>query len=90
MRCPDCDATLNRVVDTRETRAGRAIRRRRECKILWRCVWDWMSSPAPRAMMYGGVGGWGAALYSLTDILGLFTTNPLTLLLLKREGEWEI
>ena len=33
MRCPDCDATLNRVVDTRETRAGRAVRRRRECKI---------------------------------------------------------
>ncbi len=33
MRCPDCDATDNRVVDTRETRAGRAVRRRRECRI---------------------------------------------------------
>ena len=33
MRCPDCDATDNRVVDTRETRAGRAVRRRRECGI---------------------------------------------------------
>jgi len=33
VRCPDCDAADNRVVDTRETRAGRAVRRRRECGI---------------------------------------------------------
>ncbi|NJD20851.1 MAG: transcriptional repressor NrdR [Gemmatimonadetes bacterium] len=31
MRCPDCDATDNRVVDTRASRGGRAVRRRREC-----------------------------------------------------------
>jgi transcriptional repressor NrdR len=31
MRCPHCDSTENRVVDTRTSRAGRAVRRRREC-----------------------------------------------------------
>jgi len=31
MRCPQCDGTDNRVVDTRTSRAGRAVRRRREC-----------------------------------------------------------
>jgi transcriptional repressor NrdR len=31
MRCPRCDSTENRVVDTRTSRAGRAVRRRREC-----------------------------------------------------------
>lgn len=31
MRCPDCDAAENRVVDTRTSRGGRAVRRRREC-----------------------------------------------------------
>ena len=31
MRCPHCDATSNRVVDTRASRGGRAVRRRREC-----------------------------------------------------------
>ncbi len=31
MRCPHCDATDNRVVDTRTSRGGRAVRRRREC-----------------------------------------------------------
>lgn len=31
MRCPECDSTENRVVDTRTTREGRAVRRRREC-----------------------------------------------------------
>jgi len=31
MRCPSCDGTENRVVDTRTSRAGRAVRRRREC-----------------------------------------------------------
>lgn len=31
MRCPNCDATENRVVDTRMSRGGRAVRRRREC-----------------------------------------------------------
>ncbi len=31
MRCPECDATDNRVVDTRTSRGGRAVRRRREC-----------------------------------------------------------
>ena len=31
MRCPECDATENRVVDTRTSREGRAVRRRREC-----------------------------------------------------------
>jgi transcriptional repressor NrdR len=31
MRCPQCDATENRVVDTRASRGGRAVRRRREC-----------------------------------------------------------
>lgn len=33
MRCPDCDATDNRVVDTRASRGGRAVRRRRECTV---------------------------------------------------------
>ena len=33
MRCPGCDATENRVVDTRESRGGKAIRRRRECSV---------------------------------------------------------
>ena len=31
MRCPDCDASVNRVVDSRTSREGRAVRRRREC-----------------------------------------------------------
>ena len=31
MRCPQCDGTRNRVVDTRTSRGGRAVRRRREC-----------------------------------------------------------
>jgi transcriptional repressor NrdR len=31
MRCPECDGTENRVVDTRTSRGGRAVRRRREC-----------------------------------------------------------
>lgn len=31
MRCPNCDGTENRVVDTRTSRGGRAVRRRREC-----------------------------------------------------------
>lgn len=31
MRCPNCDSPANRVVDTRTSRAGRAVRRRREC-----------------------------------------------------------
>jgi transcriptional repressor NrdR len=30
VRCPECDATDNRVVDTRASRGGRAVRRRRE------------------------------------------------------------
>ena len=33
MRCPDSDATENRVVDTRTSRGGRAVRRRRECTV---------------------------------------------------------
>ncbi|MEQ8330585.1 MAG: transcriptional regulator NrdR [Longimicrobiales bacterium] len=33
MRCPECDATENRVVDTRTSRGGRAVRRRRECSV---------------------------------------------------------
>ena len=33
MRCPQCDATENRVVDTRTSRGGRAVRRRRECTV---------------------------------------------------------
>ncbi len=33
MRCPECDAPENRVVDTRESRGGRAVRRRRECGV---------------------------------------------------------
>lgn len=33
MRCPECDATDNRVVDTRTSRGGRAVRRRRECNV---------------------------------------------------------
>ncbi len=33
MRCPKCDGTRNRVVDTRTSRGGRAVRRRRECEI---------------------------------------------------------
>lgn len=32
MRCPRCDETSNRVVDTRASRGGRAVRRRRECE----------------------------------------------------------
>lgn len=31
MRCPHCDTNENRVVDTRTSRGGRAVRRRREC-----------------------------------------------------------
>jgi transcriptional repressor NrdR len=33
MRCPECDAPENRVVDTRTSRGGRAVRRRRECSV---------------------------------------------------------
>ena len=33
MRCPECDATENRVVDTRTSRGGRAVRRRRQCAV---------------------------------------------------------
>jgi transcriptional repressor NrdR len=33
LRCPQCDATENRVVDTRASRGGRAVRRRRECTV---------------------------------------------------------
>jgi transcriptional repressor NrdR len=33
VRCPQCDATDNRVVDTRTSRGGRAVRRRRECTV---------------------------------------------------------
>jgi len=31
MHCPQCDSPENRVVDTRTSRGGRAVRRRREC-----------------------------------------------------------
>ena len=31
MRCPFCDANRDRVVDSRESRDGAVIRRRREC-----------------------------------------------------------
>ncbi|CAN5674358.1 transcriptional regulator NrdR [soil metagenome] len=31
MLCPQCDSPENRVVDTRVSRGGRALRRRREC-----------------------------------------------------------
>jgi transcriptional repressor NrdR len=31
MRCPFCSSTDNRVVDSRVSREGRAVRRRREC-----------------------------------------------------------
>lgn len=31
MRCPSCDHSEHRVVDSRSSRGGRAIRRRREC-----------------------------------------------------------
>lgn len=31
MRCPECDGSDNRVVDSRVSRGGRAVRRRREC-----------------------------------------------------------
>jgi transcriptional repressor NrdR len=33
VRCPQCDATDNRVVDTRTSRGGKAVRRRRECTV---------------------------------------------------------
>lgn len=33
MRCPNCDATDNRVVDTRTSKGGRAVRRRRQCTV---------------------------------------------------------
>ncbi len=33
MRCPNCDATDNRVVDTRTSKGRRAVRRRRECAV---------------------------------------------------------
>jgi transcriptional repressor NrdR len=33
MLCPQCEATDNRVVDTRTSRGGRAVRRRRECAV---------------------------------------------------------
>lgn len=32
MRCPYCSYTENRVIDSRATRDGRAVRRRRECQ----------------------------------------------------------
>ncbi len=32
MRCPYCGQTKNRVVDSRTSREGRAVRRRRECR----------------------------------------------------------
>jgi transcriptional repressor NrdR len=32
MRCPECHSTQTRVVDTRTSRGGRAVRRRRECE----------------------------------------------------------
>ncbi|NIR42528.1 MAG: transcriptional repressor NrdR [Gemmatimonadetes bacterium] len=32
MRCPYCGQTKNRVVDSRTSREGRAVRRRRECQ----------------------------------------------------------
>lgn len=32
MRCPACDSVETRVVDTRLSRGGRAVRRRRECE----------------------------------------------------------
>lgn len=32
MRCPACNATEDKVVDSRLSRAGRSIRRRRECQ----------------------------------------------------------
>lgn len=31
MRCPNCESTESRVVDSRLSRGGRAVRRRREC-----------------------------------------------------------
>jgi transcriptional repressor NrdR len=31
MHCPRCDSSENRVIDTRTSRGGRAVRRRREC-----------------------------------------------------------
>lgn len=31
VRCPRCDGRDNRVVDSRDSRGGRAVRRRREC-----------------------------------------------------------
>jgi transcriptional repressor NrdR len=33
MRCPNCNAAGNRVVDTRTSKGGRAVRRRRECSV---------------------------------------------------------
>ncbi|MYG81685.1 MAG: transcriptional repressor NrdR [Gemmatimonadetes bacterium] len=33
MRCPHCDSSSTRVVDTRSARGGRAVRRRRECLV---------------------------------------------------------
>jgi transcriptional repressor NrdR len=33
MRCPRCDAPENRVIDTRTSRRGRAVRRRRQCVV---------------------------------------------------------
>lgn len=38
MRCPFCDSDENRVVDSRESEAGDAVRRRRECL---RCQRRW-------------------------------------------------
>lgn len=32
MRCPYCSQTKNRVIDSRTSREGRAVRRRRECQ----------------------------------------------------------
>ncbi|HET6362800.1 MAG TPA: transcriptional regulator NrdR, partial [Gemmatimonadota bacterium] len=32
MRCPFCGADEDRVVDTRSSQEGRAVRRRRECE----------------------------------------------------------
>ena len=39
MRCPYCENEDSKVIDSRHTEDGRAIRRRRECEACGRLRW---------------------------------------------------
>lgn len=56
MRCPECDATDNRVVDTRTSRGGRAVRRRRECGVCGTrfTTYEYVEEKAMQVLKSGG------------------------------------